>query len=140
MEPRENIPRILVELFERYGDSNMSTEIKDYLEIQGIKYVNVFVKGDVFSLPSCSLQVSENAYFLRTCDEKSCNTEKTKSRFYHRTGGVLVMAKPCGVIVSMVEIFGGESVSQVPEVFEYYLENSSSDGNENRPISFFKSH
>ena len=34
------------------------------------------------------------------------------------------MAKPCGVIVSMVEIFGGEFVSQVAEVIEYYLENS----------------
>ena len=100
MEPRENIPRILVELFERFGDSNVSTKIVDHLEIQGIKYIKVACK-----------------------DENSGNTEKTKSRFYQRTGGVLVMAKPCGIIVSLVEIFGGESVSQVAEVIEDYLEN-----------------
>ena len=33
------------------------------------------------------------------------------------------MAKPCGIIVSLAEIFGGESVSQVAEVIEYYLGN-----------------
>ena len=36
------------------------------------------------------------------------------------------MAKPCGTIVAMSEIFGGESVSRVSEVIEDYLQ--SADG------------
>ena len=91
--------------------------------MHGITYVNITVKDDTICLPAASLQISENAYLIKTPGLLSCNTEKTKSRFYHRTGGVLVMAKPCGVIVSMAEIFGGESVSQVAEVIEYYLQN-----------------
>ena len=123
MEPRENIPRIMVELFERYGSSEAQIEILETKTVNGIDYITVSCREETFTLTACSLQVSENAYFMKNIDEHSCNTEKTKSRFYHRTGGILVMAKPCGIIVSLDEIFGGESVSQVAEVIESYLEN-----------------
>ena len=123
MEPRENIPRIMVELFERYGSSEAQIEILETKTVNGIEYITVSCREETFTLPACSLQVSENAYFMKNIDEHSCNTEKTKSRFYHRTGGILVMAKPCGIIVSLDEIFGAESVSQVAEVIESYLEN-----------------
>ena len=33
------------------------------------------------------------------------------------------MAKPCGIIVAMTEILGGESVTQVAEVIECYLQD-----------------
>ena len=69
-------------------------------------------------LPSCSLEVSDDAYLLPTPDLDSYNTEKTKSRFYHRTGGILVMGKPCGILVDVAEIFGGESITQVAEMIK----------------------
>ena len=65
MEPRENIPRILVELFERFGDSTVCTDIVDTFETQVIKYIKVACEGKIFSLPACSLQVAEEAYFLK---------------------------------------------------------------------------
>ena len=37
------------------------------------------------------------------------------------------MSKPCGTIVAMSEIFGGESVSQVAEVIEDYLQSTVYD-------------
>ena len=118
MEPKENIPRLLIELFERYGDSTIPTEIIEEFELHSTKYIKISVQGDIICLPACSLQVAEQAYLIKPADTDSCNTVKTKSRFYQRTGGILVMAKPCGVIVSMSEIFGGESVCQVAEVIE----------------------
>ena len=126
MEPRENIPRILVELYERYGDSTIKSDIVNNFEVDGIKFVNVKVQNDMLSLPAESLQISENAYLVRTPGLTSCKTDKTKSRFYHRTGGVLVMAKPCGIVLSMAEIFGGESVTQVAEVIEHFLQQNES--------------
>ncbi len=48
-EPRENIPRILVELFERYGDSTISTTIQKRCIVDGIEYINVHANGDIFT-------------------------------------------------------------------------------------------
>ena len=95
LEPKENIPRIIVELYEIYGDSSVPTTIDSYFEKSGIKYVNVKVNDDdeLLQLPACSLEAGEQAYYLPSAND-TCNTEKTKSRFYHRTGGVLVMGKP----------------------------------------------
>ena len=121
-EPRENLPRILVEIFERFGDSTLPTTIEENCEINGVKYIDVRVKEEVLILPASSLSVCESAYFVKPFKASTtCNTDKTKSRFYARTGGILVMAKPCGTIVAMSEIICGESVSQVAEVIETFL-------------------
>ena len=45
------------------------------------------------------------------------------------------MARPCGVIISMNEIIGGESVCQVSEVIEFYLQNNNSAVTVSAPIS-----
>ena len=128
MEPKENIPRILVELFDRFGDSTIKTEIHNYFEKFGIKYVNIEVSSKgIMTLPACSLEVDEDAYFLPTHGINNCNTEKIKSRFYHRTGGILVMGKPCGFLMNLAEIFGGESITQVAELIELSLENFDND-------------
>ena len=122
-EPKENLPRVLTELFDLYGDSTIPTIIKTYFESKaGIKYVVLNVENrDDLILPACSLQVDEDAYFLPSPSEDDCNTEKTKSRFYHRTGGVLAMGRPCGYIVNIAEIYGGESVHQVADLVESFL-------------------
>ena len=128
LEPRENIPRILVELFERYGDSTLPTVIQEKCIVDGVKYINVYVNGDVITLPHSSLVLDPNAYFVKPIKDEeniSCDTIKTKSRFYQRTGGILVMAKPCGTIVAIAEIFVGESVSQVAEVIEHFLKTTN---------------
>ena len=129
-EPREHIPRILVELFDRYGDSNLPVTTQDRCVINNTKYINVHVnEKDMFTLPSSSMVLDPNAYLVKPIEDEentSCNTIKTKNRFYARTGGILVMAKPCGVIVAIAEIIGGESVTQVATVIEDYLTKSSS--------------
>ena len=126
-EPKENIPRVLVELFERYGDITIQTEVDSYFKKNGIKYVELKVDGkDSLVLPACSMEVNEEAYYLPSPVDEKCNTEKTKTRFYHRTGGVLVMAKPCGIVVDVNEIFGGESTIHVAEMIESLLEISTS--------------
>lgn len=44
----------------------------------------------------------------------NCGTEKGKHKSKnHRTAGVLVFAKPCGIVVETKELFGSESKSQV---------------------------
>ena len=92
LEPRENLPRILVEIFERYGDSTLPTIIEEKCEINGVKYIDVTVNNEVFTLPASSLGVCENAYFVKPLvGSTTCNTDKTKSRFYARTGGILVI-------------------------------------------------
>ena len=127
-EPRENVPRVLVELFETHGDSSLATTIKNNFEKSGIHYVTLSVEdhGDMI-LPSSSLQIDENAYFIPILNtiEEDCNTIKTKSGFYHRTGGILAMGRPCGYIVGLSEIFGGESIHQVAEMIEIFLESLS---------------
>ena len=122
-EPKENLPRVLTELFDLYGDSTIPTFVKTYFESKaGIKYVVLSVENrDDLILPACSLQVDEDAYFLPSPAEDECNTEKTKSRFYHRTGGMLAMGRPCGFIVNIAEIYGGESVHQVADMIESFL-------------------
>lgn len=44
----------------------------------------------------------------------SCGTEKGKHKCKnHRTAGILVMERPCGVVLDVKELFGSESKSQV---------------------------
>ena len=123
LEPKENVPRVLIELFERFGDSSISTEIVKEFELHGTKYVNLSVNDEIICLPACSMEVNDQAYLIKPFEE-SCNTVKTKSRFYQRTGGILVMARPCGIIISM-----NESVCQVSEVIEFYLQNNKCAAN-----------
>ena len=126
LEPKENIPRVLTEVFDKYGDSSISTSVKSTFEKSGVKYIvlNVHDREDMI-LPACSLQIDDNAYFIPIPNKSTydCNTQKTKSRFYHRTGGILAMGRPCGYIVCIAEIFGGESISQVADLLEVFLEN-----------------
>lgn len=129
LEPKENLPRVLVELFEIYGDSSISTDIDGYFEKGGIKYVKIKVQqSDLLQLPACAMEVNEDAYFLPS-SEHACNTEKTKisKRFHHRTGGILVMGKPCGILVHVNEIFGAESITSVAEMIEKSLQMMSTD-------------
>ena len=64
LEPKENIPRVLVELFEIYGDSAVPSEIKGYFEKGGIKFVNIKVENEILKLPACALEVNEKAYTI----------------------------------------------------------------------------
>ena len=108
----------------------MDVSTEDRCVVNGIPYINVRTNNEMFTLPQSSIGVDPNAYFIKPIedDENTCsNTIKTKSRFYARAGGILVMAKPCGTIVAISEIFGGESVSHVAEVIEHYLQSIDSD-------------
>lgn len=78
MEPKENIPRVLVEIFERYGDSTLPFRIDKYTEINGINCALIKVKDETLCIPACSLEVNEEAYLIETPLPDSCNTEKTK--------------------------------------------------------------
>ena len=65
LEPRENIPRVLIELFEKHGDSSITTTIKNHFDKSGIQYVTLGVEGhDDMILPACSLQIDENAFLI----------------------------------------------------------------------------
>ena len=57
VEPTENIPRVLTELLDSYGDSSIPTTIKMYFESKsGIKYVVLGVENhEDLILPACSL-------------------------------------------------------------------------------------
>lgn len=125
VEPRENIPRVLTELYDLYGNSSIPTTIKKHFEQSGIKYVSLGVENqDDLVLPACSMEINENAYYIPLPKTKdSCDTEKTKSRFYHRTGGILAYGRPCGHILGLAEIYRGESIHQVAELIEGFLEN-----------------
>ncbi len=127
IEPKENIPRVLTELFDLYGDSSIPTTIKDRFEESGVKYVVLEVENqDDLILPACSLQLDENAYYIPSPKlQNKCNTEKTKSRFYHRTGGILAMGRPCGYIIGLAEIYGGESIHQVADMIESFIDSSN---------------
>ena len=127
MEPKENIPRILIELFEIYGDSTTPTEIERYFEKGGVKYVVLKIQDEILQLPASAMEVDEQAYYTPSPDHVSCDTNKTKKRFHHRTGGVLVMGKPCGVITHIEEIFGAESITNVAEMIENALEGLGVD-------------
>ena len=81
MEPKEHLPRILVEMFEIYGDSTIATNVESYFESNGIKYINIKVQDDVLQLPSCSLEVCEEAYLLPAPKGAACNTEKQRIDF-----------------------------------------------------------
>ena len=127
LEHKENIPRVLIELFEIYGNSTIPTEIESYFEKGGIKYVSIKIKDEILQLPACAMEVNEQAYYTPSPDHVSCDTHKTKKRFYHRTGGVLVMGKPCGVITHIEEIFGAESITNVAEMIERALGDLGSE-------------
>ena len=65
LEPRENIPRVLIELFEKHGDSSITTTIKNHFDKSGTQYVTLGVEGhEDMILPACSLQIDENALDL----------------------------------------------------------------------------
>ena len=130
LEPKENIPRILVELYEIYGSAKMENEVLKYFESAGKKYVHIKVKinneeQEDLILPASAMEVDEQAYLIPSPAHVECNTEKTKKRFYHRTGGILVMAKPCGIILHASEIFGAEAISTVAESIEKTLQDVS---------------
>ena len=65
VEPKENIPRVLTELFDTYGDSTIPTSVKKYFEQSHVKYVMLEVKDrkDMIQ-PACTPQIDENAYFI----------------------------------------------------------------------------
>ena len=61
--------------------------------------------------------------------EKSCNTLKSRDKWDKRhTVGILVTAKPCGIIVLYEELFGSESLTQVYNFLVQYVANLSEDG------------
>ena len=120
-EPKENLPRVLVEFFEIYGNSAVPSEINSYFEKGGIKYVNIKVQNEILKLPACALEVNEKAYYIPSPDHVSCDTNKSKKRFYHRTGGILVMGRSCGVVTHVEEIFGAEGITNVAEMVEKAL-------------------
>ena len=45
LEPCENIPRVLIELFEKHGDSSITTTIKNHFDKSGIQYVTLGFEG-----------------------------------------------------------------------------------------------
>lgn len=73
------------------------------------------------------MEVNEQAYYIPSPDHVSCDTQKTKNRFYHRTGGVLVMGKPCGIVTHIEEIFGAESITNVAQMIERALGDLGSE-------------
>lgn len=123
-EPKENIPRVLVELFDLYGDSSVPTDIDCIFEYGNFEYVKILINNtDTLILPKVSLEVNVEAYHIPDyVSNDDCQTLKKKKRFYSRTGGILVMAKPCGTFVDIKEIFGGESCHQIAEELEKILD------------------
>ena len=69
LEPKENIPRVLIELFERFGDSSTATEIVEEFELYNTKYVNLSATGEIICLPACSMEVNDQAYSIKSFEE-----------------------------------------------------------------------
>ena len=59
IEPKENISRVLTELFDIYGNSSIPTTIKKEIEHAGIKYVLLGVENEQdLLLPASSMEIN----------------------------------------------------------------------------------
>ncbi len=127
-EPRKNIPRVLVELYSRYGRTDLTCEVinKGFTK-SGHAYVELFVENsDYIILPAEAMEVNEEAYHRRiNASDLKCNTLKDQKRFHTRTGGVLVGGRPCGMVNFIEEIANGESIRQVAATLERVVDDST---------------
>lgn len=108
-------------MFERYGSSKLKVEY-ERITSGSKNYIQVKYQDDTFILTECSTEYNESAYYISTQDELKCDNSETNTTFYHRTGGILMMAKTCGIIMHCSDILGGESVILVAEMIEETLE------------------
>ena len=65
MERVENISRVMIEIYEKDGDSTIPTTINNPFKNSGVHYVTLSVENHAdMILPKCSLQIDENDYFI----------------------------------------------------------------------------
>ena len=122
-EPKENIPRVLIEQYTLYKTIQKEKFIVERALINRIKAVAVMFHDEhVIWLPECALNVNPEAYKIHIDNkyyrEISCNTKKDKVRFHTRTAGILVGGYPCGTMTFVNEIFNSESISQVASILD----------------------
>ena len=128
-ESHKNIPRILIEQYNRKGTIHSETYIVDERKYKGIDIILVMFEDETsIWLPKCALSVNPEAYDIDIeLDEEgleSCNTKKDKVRFHKRTAGILVGGYPCGTMIFVKEIFGSESISQVSKTLDEIMSPS----------------
>ena len=92
--------------------------------------MEIFASEELFSL---------NADALCTEAMKStCNTRKVRDKRDRRhTAGILISAKPCGIIPHVDELFGCESIKQVHGSIIEFLASCSSDVREKLKLWMF---
>ena len=122
-ESFQNIPRILVEQFNRKGTICCKIYIINEISHRGIDVILVMFEDESsLWLPKMALSVNPETYNLNIelDDEglESCNTKKDRVRFHTRTAGILVGGYPCGNMVFVNEIFGSESITQVSKTLD----------------------
>ena len=153
-EPRENIPRSLIEKFNKFGVLKVETYISSSATLNGSQYVNILWKPledkDNFNsqsmwLPEIALNVNSQSFKVNISKrnleklesssadmeyvkEQTCNTRKDRIKFYSRSAGVLLAAYPCQHIRLVEEIYNSESITQVYAILHDHVESSFQKG------------
>lgn len=132
-EPKENIPRSIIERYKKFGSLSVDTYMMKRTEYRGMSFVNLYWKctnGESLNtwLPESAMSINCSAYDIHiserdigklhaSCinvdDATKCNTRKDKFRFYKRSAGIILAAYPCQHIRMLEEVFNSESITQV---------------------------
>ena len=144
-EPVQNLPRFLSEFYKnksnlrktipgpavrctkQVGDSEIFLDL-EWSPKTSVK--DTFASEELFSMNADAL-----------CSEalrSTCNTRKIRDKRDRRhTAGILISAKPCGIIPHVDELFGCESIKQVHGSIIEFLASCSSDVTEKLKLWMF---
>ena len=134
-EPAQNLPSFLLEFYKTKNNLKKPLPGPIVKRTKQVGSNEIFLDLEWSSKNSSKDTFASEDLFSLNADElcaeamkSTCNTRKVRDKRDRRhTAGILISAKPCGIIPHVDELFGCESIKQVHGSIIEFLASCSSD-------------
>ena len=146
-EPFKNLPTFIVDFYRE--DANLGKQIpgpriKKTTRVLNGTEIYVELEWDQKDVTKEVFETAENLFDIdadKLCADalrSSCNTRKVRDKRNRRhTAGILISARPCGIIPHVDELFGCESIGQVHGGIVEFIGSMSCESREKLKLCFF---
>ena len=146
-EPVKNLPTFIVDFYKE--DKNLGKQIpgpriKKTTHVLNGTEIYVELEWNQKDVTKEVFETEENLFDIdadKLCEDalrSSCNTRKVRDKRNRRhTAGILISARPCGIIPHVDELFGCESIKQVHGSIVEFTGSISCESREKLKLWFF---
>ncbi|KXJ06830.1 uncharacterized protein LOC114576501 [Exaiptasia diaphana] len=129
-EPEEDVPSHLINLYKSKIQLNIAIKETNYNGQLSRRFISVPKVTDEPEVKrqKTSVEIPKAGVLFKEKFNINCNTEKDKGkrqRKNERTAGILCGLRPCGVFVTVAELYGCESNSQVYAILHEALRKNA---------------